>query len=178
MLLNIFLALPNIFLMPLSSLDNSLVASLSPWQFLGGLIVHQHFLSVTILPKTQKKIPWSFSQHYLVFLMFFNILPWCLHGVPPRTHFVLTSPNAFLTLPRCPLIFPNILLLLENNSWCPLTFSQCSTAPSVSFMSLSMSLVLLASLLCLRAWWTFTNVKQMSKSKLLVRAYLDILFKS
>jgi hypothetical protein len=45
-------------------------------------------------------------------------------------------------------------------------------------MSLSMSLVLLASLLCLRAWWTFTNVKQMSKSKLLVRAYLDILFKS
>jgi hypothetical protein len=69
-------------------------------------------------------------------------------------------------------------LLLENNSWCPLTFSQCSTASSISFMSLSMSLVLLASLLCLEAWWKLTNVKQMSKSKLLVTPYLGHPFKS
>ncbi len=184
MLLNIFLALPNIFLMPLSSLDISLMASLSPWQFLGDLIVHQHFLSVPILPKTLKKtplkffptlfgVPWCFSM-----LQGTHTLPWCLHGVPWSPTLCFDISQCFPNIARCPLMFPNIPLLLENNSWCPLTFSQCSTASSISFMSLSMSLVLLASLLCLEAWWKLTNVKQMSKSKLLVTPYLGHPFKS
>lgn len=147
MLLNIFLALPNIFLMPLSSLDNSLVASLSPWQFL-GVIVHQHFLSVTILPKTQKRNPLKFFPTLFGVPDVFQYSPLVSSWCPSHT-FCFDISQRFPNIARCPLMFPNILLLLENNSWCPLTFSQCSTAPSISFMSLGMSLVLLASLLCL-----------------------------